>query len=126
MRHQIAQKLHAVSDPHDPPASLNNRPRDVVDLILLRDLVNESGAPTLEAIRDAAIAVFTGRAAESEQLGLSARFWPPTVLAHQHWQHDYEHAAGSAALDLSLVDAVAAVNDWIATLDAAGQRGQDE
>ena len=45
LRFQIAQKLHAVSDPHDPPAAINDRPRDVVDLLLLRDLVAETGKP---------------------------------------------------------------------------------
>lgn len=39
MRFQIAQKLHAVSDPHEPPGSINDRARDVVDLLLLRDLM---------------------------------------------------------------------------------------
>lgn len=33
MRFQIAQKLHAVSDPHEPPDSINDRARDVVDLL---------------------------------------------------------------------------------------------
>lgn len=35
VRYRIAQKLHAVTDPHDPSTSINNRPRDVVDLVLL-------------------------------------------------------------------------------------------
>jgi hypothetical protein len=35
LRFQIAQKLHACTDPHDSPASINDRPRDVVDLLLL-------------------------------------------------------------------------------------------
>lgn len=38
MRHQIVQKLHAASDPHDPPISVNHRPRDLVDLLLLKEL----------------------------------------------------------------------------------------
>lgn len=45
MRFQIAQKLHAVSDPHDPPASINDRARDIVDLLLLRDLAEATGSP---------------------------------------------------------------------------------
>jgi len=36
LRFQIAQKLHACSDPHDPPEATNDRARDIVDL-LLRD-----------------------------------------------------------------------------------------
>lgn len=34
MRYQIAQKIHAASDPHNPPAFQNDRARDVVDLLL--------------------------------------------------------------------------------------------
>ena len=33
MSYQIAQKVHACTDPHDPPAFVNNRARDVVDLV---------------------------------------------------------------------------------------------
>ena len=50
MRFQIAQKIHAVSDPHEPPESINDRARDVVDLILLQDLAAETGSPTFAEI----------------------------------------------------------------------------
>lgn len=43
MRFQIAQKLHAVTDPHGPPDLINDRARDVVDLLLLRDLYRHNG-----------------------------------------------------------------------------------
>lgn len=122
LRHQIAQKLHALTDPHDPPTSINNRPRDVVDLVLLRDLVNDSAAPTLEAIREAALAVFNARAAEARQLGLAPRHWPPTVVGHPHWGVDYQRAAESAGLGLSLNEAVTAVNAWVSAIDSAGRR----
>lgn len=121
MRHQIAQKLHALTDPHDPPTSINNRPRDVVDLVLLRDLVTDSVEPTLEAIREAGIAVFNARAAEARQLGLAPRFWPPTVVGHPHWDVDYARAAESAGLRLSLTEAVVAVNEWVSVIDSAGR-----
>ena len=45
MRFQIAQRLHAASDSHDPPTSVNDRPRDIPDLLLLRDLVRETARP---------------------------------------------------------------------------------
>lgn len=35
--YQVAQKLHACSDPHQPPTWSNNRVRDIVDLLLIRD-----------------------------------------------------------------------------------------
>ncbi len=119
MRNQIAQKLHAVTDPHDPPTSINDRARDVVDLLLLRDLAAETGNPTLPEIRDAAVAVFEARATEAGELGLAARHWPPVVVGHSHWADDYRRAAASAAFDLSLDEAVAGVNAWISAIDAA-------
>lgn len=118
MRFQIAQKLHAVSDPHDPPASVNDRPRDVVDLLLLRDLIAETGMPTMEGVRDAAIAVFEARAAEAAQLGLPERHWAPTVQAYDHWRDDYARAADSARFELSMGDAVAQLNAWIEQVDS--------
>lgn len=47
MGYQIAQKVHACTDPHDPPRLINDRARDVVDLLLLRDLVASTGQPSL-------------------------------------------------------------------------------
>lgn len=116
MRHQIAQKLHAVSDPHDPPTSKNDRPRDVVDLLLLRDLAAETGSPSNVEIAEAAQAVFASRANEAIQLGFPPRHWPSSVIAHPHWGSDYNRAAQSARFPLSLEDAVAELNTWIAQL----------
>lgn len=116
MRYQIAQKIHAVTDPHDPPASVNDRPRDVVDLLLLRDLVNATGEPSLSAINEAGAAVFSSRAEEALQLGLVPRAWPADVAAHAHWEIDYQRAAASGAVMLSLHESVEQVNAWIAEI----------
>lgn len=113
MRFQIAQKLHAVSDPHDPPAAINDRPRDVVDLLLLRNLAAETGTPTLAEVRAAGVAVFEARVDEAMQLGFPSRAWPPVVIAHSHWAEDFKRAAASAGVTLSLDEAVAAVNAWV-------------
>jgi len=118
LRFQIAQKLHAVSDPHDPPAAINDRARDVVDLLLLRDLAVQTGHPTLADIRQASEAVFLARAAEAGHLGLPSRTWPPVVVAQPHWADDYHRAADSAGLTQSLDDAVAQVNAWVEALTA--------
>ncbi|MCL1898025.1 MAG: nucleotidyl transferase AbiEii/AbiGii toxin family protein [Micrococcales bacterium] len=119
MRFQIAQKLHAVSDPHNPPQALNDRARDVPDLLLLRDLARDTGTPALAEIKQAGIAVFDSRAAEAIQLRLTPRFWPPAIVAHPHWQDDYRRAAESAGITLTLEEAVAEVNAWVAEIDAA-------
>jgi len=120
MRYQIAQKLHACSDPHDPPVWVNDRPRDIVDLVLLRQLVRTEGHPTSTEIREAAEAIFAARAADAIALGRPVRTWPPTATAHPHWQVDYGKAAQAAHLDMTLTDAVNLVNDWITELNQAG------
>jgi hypothetical protein len=119
MRFQIAQKIHAVSDPHEPPDSINDRGRDVVDLLLLRDLAAQTGSPTLTEIHAAGAALFQARAEEAQQLSLPAREWPPTVAGYAHWHHDYERAAASASIELPLDAAVAEINAWIAQVDKA-------
>jgi hypothetical protein len=119
MRFQIVQKIHAVSDPHEPPDSINDRARDVVDLLLLRDLAAETGSPTLAEIHAAGAALFQARADEARQLGLPARTWPPTVTGHAHWGHDYKRAAASASIELSLDAAITEINAWIAEVDKA-------
>ncbi|HET7069311.1 MAG TPA: nucleotidyl transferase AbiEii/AbiGii toxin family protein [Nocardioides sp.] len=120
MRFQIAQKLHAVSDPHEPPDSINDRARDVVDLLLLRDLAASTGSPELAEIRQAAMAVFAARIDEAAQLGLATRAWPPTLLAHPHWTGDFARAAASGGVGLSLDAAVAEVNAWINEIELVG------
>lgn len=121
MRFRIAQKLHAVSDPHDPPTTINDRPRDVVDLLLLRDLAVESGSPTMGEVRAAGTAVFEARADEAKRLGFPLRAWPPVVVAHSLWEEDFKRAAASAGVTLSLEEAVAEVNAWVT--GAADSRG---
>lgn len=118
-RFQIAQKLHAASDPHQPPDFINDRARDIVDLLLLRDLTATTRNPTLAQIRQASTAVFGARATESTELGRPPRPWPPTIEAHQHWGADFARAADSGGIGLSLDNAVAQVNDWIREIAAS-------
>jgi hypothetical protein len=119
LRHQIAQKLHAVTDPHNPPAQINDRPRDLIDLLLLRDLAGTHGSPTLAEIRAAVIGLFDARAAEARQLGFPDRAWPPVVTAYDHWVGDYSRAAETGGITAPLDEAVEQVNTWISQIDAA-------
>ena len=120
MSYQIAQKVHACTDPHDPPAFVNNRARDVVDLVLLKGLAEETGSPDVAEIRLAAEDIFAVRAAEARQLGHLERGLPATVVAYPHWRTDYESAAKSAGLELGLEDAVAVVNSWLRAIGIGG------
>ena len=118
MSYQIAQKIHAATDPHDPPEYVNNRPRDVVDLILLRGLCESSGSPDSAEIRSACEDVFSARAKEAVVLGRVSRSWPPTLRAYPHWANDYDQAATSCQVGESLEEAVDAVNTWICNIAA--------
>lgn len=115
MAYQIAQKVHACTDTHDPPAAVNDRARDVVDLLLLRDLTDTTGEPKEAEIHAAIEEVFTVRATEAASLGGTPRSWPTTVTAHAHWGPSFTQAAKSAGLTITLSDAVNELNDWLRT-----------
>ncbi len=57
LRYQVAQKIHACTDPHAPPEQTNDRARDVVDLLLLRDLLTTEETTTTGDLRQACLAV---------------------------------------------------------------------
>ena len=119
VQYQVAQKMHACTDPHDPPDSRNERARDLPDLLLLQELAAAEGAPTEAELRQACEAVFTARAGEAVAAGMAPRPWPPTVVAHPGWEQDYPAAAAEANVDRTLDEAVLAVNAWIARIAAA-------
>jgi len=118
LRYQIAQKVHAATDPHDPPVYVNDRARDVVDLLLLRDLARESGHPILTDIRVAIADIFDARATEAVATGRPPRRWPARLVAYPHWEASYKKAAESAGVTLTLEEAVAEVNAWLDEIDA--------
>lgn len=65
---QIAQKIHASTDPHEPPEFVNDCARDVVDLLLLRPLTEMNEHPSLTEMRAAVEDVFAARAAEAQAM----------------------------------------------------------
>ena len=77
MAYQVAQKLHACTDPDDPPEFLNDRVRDVVDLLLIRDRFY-GGLAAID-VRAACVDVFSARAAEASEVGQPVRRWPPVL-----------------------------------------------
>jgi hypothetical protein len=113
--YQVAQKLHACTDPHSDHHP-NDRVRDVVDLVLLKALFPDDA--DLSSLATACRRLFEGRAREAEETGeIEPRSWPPQITAHRHWQSDYRSHAEEVDLDLSLKDAVTALDDWISAID---------
>jgi hypothetical protein len=104
MLHQIAQKVHASTD---PPAFVNDRARDVVDLLLLRTLTETTGHPSSTEIRATVEDIFAARLAEAEAADAPSRTWPTRLTVHQHWGPSFATAADSAGLTITLTDAVA-------------------
>lgn len=126
LSYQIAQKIHAATEPHDPPVFRNERPRDVVDLVLLKDLAERTGFPCVSDMYAAICDTFSSRGREAEELGRPIRVWPARITAHPHWRVDFAAAAGSAWLDMSLEEAVDVVNAWLVEIDEQGSKTIDD
>jgi hypothetical protein len=104
LRFQIAQKLHAVSE--RPADRTNDRFRDLVDLLVLRNLIDD-----LPALRRACETTFASRATHA---------WPPSLDAPPTWQTGYARLAGEVGLDVVDVDdAAAKVREFIAAITSA-------
>jgi len=105
LRYQVAQKLHAVSDPRED----NDRFRDLIDLIILDDL-NEDGD---EALREACTEIFALR---------DQHAWPPQVVAHEDWDQGYQAMAAVMNFPITdLSDALRLVRAMVARIEAAGR-----
>jgi hypothetical protein len=103
LRYQIAQKIHACTDPLDGERP-NDRARDLVDLQLLALLLEETYAATLPAVREACVEIFSSRARHS---------WPPAVTVWPAWPELYT-AAAAAVADEVVADVEQAA-DWLRT-----------
>jgi hypothetical protein len=84
LRGQISQKLHAITDPHQPPEYRNDRARDLVDLVILRRTAEAEAAPTAAQLREMAVKVFDERAAgaRARRPLNKARFRAPERSGH--------------------------------------------
>lgn len=106
LRYQVAQKLHAVTE--QPPDRPNLRYWDLIDLVLLRDLLEDD----LGRVRSACEATFALRASHP---------WPPRLTVSDRWAAPYRATAEQLGLELPVdVDAAAdQVRRLIADIDAA-------
>lgn len=108
LRFQIAQKLHACSEPSTDGFE-NDRARDLADLDLIEQL--SVGPDNLPAIRDACIEIFNTRQKHS---------WPPVISAGPGWDRIWMDLAAKNGLKMTLGEAIAAANSFVARIDAAG------
>ena len=104
LRYQFAQKLHAVTERF--PDRENERFRDLIDLIICGDLVEDFGE-VKEACRD----VFAARGTHS---------WPPELVVPGTWPEPYTALAEGMEFPIGEVEEAAAeVRRLIAAIDAA-------
>jgi hypothetical protein len=115
MDYQVAQKLHACTDP-DTTEWTNDRVRDVIDINLLHDHFYPGDPPA--SLKRAVTDLFEARASEAAQLGEPTRHWPPVVTANNQWRILYPDLAASVGLELPLDAAIAQLNTWITAIDA--------
>ena len=107
VRWQIAQKLHAVTEPPLRPGGENPRYWDVIDLQLLQVLAGENLAP----VKDACQRTFAVR---------NQQQWPTQITTYPNWSDRYTAMASS--LDMPVVnlnEAVEAIHALIHAIDAS-------
>jgi hypothetical protein len=108
--YQMAQKLHACTDPLDGERP-NERARDLADLILLADLLSDHRFPE---VRAACVEIFELRARHG---------WPPTVAAPNSWGRLWELIVEEDGFPVTMLDdAVHQVRTLIERIDTARQR----
>jgi hypothetical protein len=107
LRYQIAQKLHACTEPPNDDYP-NDRARDLPDLLLIEELgVNENDLPS---VRAACVEIFDAREAHS---------WPPQVQAFPGWDVLWNNLVDNEGVLISLNEAVNAVNLFIDRINSA-------
>lgn len=108
VRYQIAQKLHACTDPLDGQRP-NDRAHDLADLILLEELLDDHD---LGEVRSACVDVFAIRDRQP---------WPPALVAPPHWPALWNAIVEEDHFPVTaLDDAVQRVRTLIARIGAAG------
>jgi hypothetical protein len=94
LRYQIAQKLHACTQVL-ADGSANSRFRDLIDLLLLRELV---AADDLAQVRAACVETFELRASHQ---------WPPAVTIGEGWAPAYAQLAAAVGFPVTSVEEAA-------------------
>lgn len=99
----VAQKIHAMTEPHTEERP-NHRFRDLVDLLLLRQWVTD-----LPPLKNACQTVFSLRGTHP---------WPPFVQAHDHWKEPFAYLAESVGLPVRDIEqAVREAREFLHEID---------
>ena len=108
LRFQIAQKLHACTTQRDDGKD-NDRFRDLIDLILLRGLIDDV---EVAAVYEACVHIFDARAQHR---------WPPSLAVPDSWAEPYARLATDLGFEVTDVEAAAErVREIIDEIDSAG------
>jgi len=99
LEHQIAQKLHAVSDPGD-------RARDLIDL----QLIDARAEVDLTAARAACRRLFSYRRAQA---------WPPAIAKQKGWDEMYAALAEGLPVLQDVDEAIRWANEFVARIEDA-------
>ncbi|MDR1077455.1 MAG: nucleotidyl transferase AbiEii/AbiGii toxin family protein [Propionibacteriaceae bacterium] len=118
MDYQVAQKTHASTDPDIPPDIVNDRVRDIVDLVLIKENFYTNDDSPSSMLKAACLDVFNARAEEAVAIGAPPRPWPPTFVANARWAEAYPGLAESVGMTHTLAEAIAIVQGWIDAIDA--------
>jgi len=107
IRYQIAQKLHACTEKFQTGPE-NDRFRDLMDLLLLRDMLDKADFPR---VREACVRIFEAR---------NKHPWPPTVTVYESWRAAYREMTQEEGFEVQDVDdAALLVTEMIAQIDVA-------
>ena len=100
LHHQIAQKLHGLTDP------TQTRPHDLIDL----QLIFSQTQPDLAKVRSTCVRLFAHRRRQP---------WPSAVVKGRDWDAGYEAAKLGLSVFATVDEAIAWANDLIARIDKA-------
>jgi hypothetical protein len=107
LRYQIAQKIHACSEP-STDAYPYDRVRDLVDLDLIEELsVRDEHLPDIKA---ACVEIFESRAMHA---------WPPRMRSGPGWNQLWDRLSEDERLEMTLDEALASANAFVARIDSA-------
>ena len=100
LHHQVAQKLHAVTD------RSQNRPHDLIDL----QLIFSQAEPDLRLVKNTCVRLFAHRRRQP---------WPSEVVAGDDWDIGYSAAKYDLPVLPTVEEAVSWANELIARIDNA-------